>query len=71
MPNVTKAEDETVVNVTFQLKGEEAELLEAYQSKEYLRTLSSAARKGLLEYLNSLKGKGKLPVSTQTVEARA
>ena len=60
MPNITKSEDESVVNVTFQLKGEEADLLTAYQEREYLRTLSSAARKGLLEYLHALKNKGKL-----------
>jgi retron-type reverse transcriptase len=69
MPNVTKDQNATVVNVTFQLMGEEAELLTAYQDKEYLRTLSSAARKGLLEYLHALKSKGKLPVQSETAEA--
>lgn len=69
MPNLTKTQNDTVVNVTFQLVGEDAALLTAYKSKEYLTTLSSAARKAALEHLNTLRTKGKLAVQPASEEA--
>ncbi len=71
MPNITKDKDDTVLNINFQLLGEEAVLLSAYQEKEFLRTISSAARKGLLEYLHSLKNRGKLVVAAEETDSVA
>ncbi|MDQ1592975.1 MAG: hypothetical protein QOG71_3602 [Pyrinomonadaceae bacterium] len=50
-----KSTDEKVVDVTFQLKGEDAEVFEAYMKREYIRLKSVAAQKLALERLAQLQ----------------
>lgn len=49
-----KRTDEKVVDVTFQLKGEDAEVFEAYMKREFIRLKSVAAQKLTLERLAQL-----------------